>query len=164
MILLREVSIQNWFNIIMLRSAGDQENKIFEKNIASNCFSLAQSSIERNWITKAIYNNETLIGFTMYGYSEELQGYEICRIMIDFNHQGKGYGKESLNLVIQEMVYHFKCKEILLSFHPENEKAKRLYESVGFKNTGKVVKGFVDELIYSIETEQYTEYCRYSIT
>jgi len=137
----------------MLRSANDQENKIFEKNIASNCFSLAQSSIEGSWVTKAIYCHETLIGFTMYGYSDELQGYEICRFMIDFNHQGKGYGKKGLNLVIQEIVNNFKCEEILLSFHPDNERAKKLYESVGFKNTGKVVKGFVDELIYSIETK-----------
>ena len=153
MIVLKEVNIQNWFNIIMLRSAKDQENKIFEKNIASNCFSLAQSSIEESWVTKSIYYHETLIGFTMYGYSEELQGYEICRFMIDFNHQGKGYGKEGLNLVIQEMVNNLKCEEILLSFHPDNKSAKKLYESVGFKNTGKVVKGFVDELIYSLETK-----------
>jgi diamine N-acetyltransferase len=153
LIALKEVTIQNWFNIVMLRSGNDQENKIFEKNIASNCFSLAQSSIERNWVTKAIYYNETLVGFTMYGYSEELQGYEICRFMIDFNHQGKGYGKEGLHLVIQEMVNHFECEEILLSFHPENEKAKKLYVSLGFQNTGKVVKGFVDEHIYSIKTK-----------
>ncbi|MEH7273700.1 GNAT family N-acetyltransferase [Neobacillus vireti] len=86
----------------------------------------------------------------MYGYSEELYGYEICRIMIDYKYQGNGYGKQALNLVIKEMVNLFKCDEIYITFVPDNEKAKQLYLSVGFKDTGRVINAVEDELIYSI--------------
>ncbi|MEH7180167.1 GNAT family N-acetyltransferase [Neobacillus vireti] len=150
MITLKEINKQNWLDIVRLSSAEDQRNKIFEKTIASNSLSLAQASIEENWTVKAIYQDETPVGFTMYGYSEELSGFEICRIMIDYKYQGNGYGKQALNLVIKEMVNLFKCDEIYITFVPDNEKAKQLYLSVGFKDTGRVIKAGEDELIYSM--------------
>jgi diamine N-acetyltransferase len=152
MITLEEVNKQNWLDIIRLSSAEDQQNRVFEKTIASNCLSLAQASIEENWTAKAIYQNDTPIGFTMYGYSDELSGYEICRIMIDYKFQGNGYGKQALLLVIKEMVTQFNCDEIFITFVPENEIAKQLYLSVGFKDTAKVIKAVEDELTYSINT------------
>ena len=155
MITLKEVNKQNWLDIIRLSSAEDQQNRVFEKTIASNCLSLAQASIEENWTVKAIYQNDTPVGFTMYGYSEELSGYEICRIMIDYKFQGNGYGREALLLVIKEMVNQFKCDEIFITFVPENEKAKQLYLSVGFKDTGRAIKAVDDELIYSINRGNY---------
>ncbi|QOR64946.1 GNAT family N-acetyltransferase [Cytobacillus suaedae] len=156
MIILNEITKENWFKIIQLSSAEDQKNKIFERDIASNCLSLTQASIEGTWTVKAIYDEDTPVGFTMYGYSEELSGYEICRIMIDYRHQGKGFGKQALKLVIDNMIKQFDCAEILLTFHPGNEKAKKLYESVGFKDTGKVINQFVDELIYSYKVNEKT--------
>lgn len=154
MITLKEVSKQNWLDIVRLSSAEDQRNKVFEKTIASNCLSLAQASIEENWTVKAIFQNETPIGFTMYGYSKELSGYEICRIMIDYKFQGNGYGKQALLLVLKEMVNHFNCDEIFITFVPENEIAKQLYLSVGFKDTGNVIKALENELIFSLKVKE----------
>jgi len=153
MITLKAVTKQNWLDIVRLSSAEDQQNRVFEKTIASNCLSLAQASIEENWAVRAIYQGDTPIGFAMYGYSNELSGYEICRIMIDYKFQGNGYGKQALLFVIQEMVNQFHCEEILICFVPENEKAKQLYLSVGFKDTGNVIKAVEDELIYSIKVK-----------
>lgn len=147
---IKEITKQNWFDVVLLSSSEDQKNKIFEKDIASNCFSLTQASIEENWITRAIYNDDNLVGFTMYGYSKELNGYEICRMMIDYRFQGKGYGKSSLKLVVEDMVRRFECNEILLCFNPDNKTAQKLYESVGFTNTGRVIKGWHDEHVYSL--------------
>ncbi|MDR7079447.1 diamine N-acetyltransferase [Neobacillus niacini] len=155
MITLNQVNKHNWLDIIRLSSAEDQQNRVFEKTIASNCLSLAQASIEEAWTVKAIYQNDTPIGFTMYGYSDELAGYEICRIMIDYKFQGNGYGREALLLIIKEMVNQFKCDEIFITFVPENEKAKQLYLSVGFKDTGRVIKAVDDELLYSINRGDY---------
>lgn len=154
MITLKEVSKQNWLDIIRLSSAEDQRNKVFEKTIASNCLSLAQASMEENWTVKAIYQKDTPIGFTMYGYSEELSGYEICRIMIDYKFQGNGYGRQSLLLVLKEMVNQFNCDEIFITFVPENEIAKQLYLSVGFKDTGNVIKALENELIFSLKVKE----------
>jgi len=150
MLSLKIIGQDNWLQVIRLASSEDQKNRIFERTIASNCLSLAQASISKNWATKAIYDDEQLIGFTMYGYSEELQGYELCRLMIDYNFQGKGYGKKALKAVVEEMQKEFGCQEILICFQPDNEPAKKLYEKFGFADTGKTIKGNVDELIYKL--------------
>ena len=149
MLQLRDIQQDNWLNVILLCSSEDQQNRIFEKTIASNCLSLAQASIEKNWTVKAIYDDELLVGFTMYGFSEELNGYEICRLLIDYHFQGKGYGKSALELIVDEMKNQTSCAEILVCFQPDNINAKKLYERFGFKDTGKTIKGNVDELVYS---------------
>lgn len=148
MLYLNEVTKENWIDIIRLSSAEDQKNKVFEKTIASNCLSLAQASLYENWVVKSIYSEKILVGFTMYGYSDELGGYELCRLMIDYRFQGKGYGKESLELIVGEMERTFQCKEVLLCVQPDNTKAIKLYTSFGFEDTGRTIRGNVDEHIY----------------
>ena len=84
----------------------------------------------------------------MYGYCYEDNFYELCRLMIHHKYQGRGYGKEAIKIIIEEMKKLKECKEIFLSFYPENIKAKNLYEDVGFKNTGEIING---ELLYSLK-------------
>jgi diamine N-acetyltransferase len=151
MISLKAVDQNNWLQVIRLASSEDQKNRIFEQTIASNCLSLAQASVSNNWITKAIYTEDLLIGFAMYGYSDELQGYDLCRLMIDYRFQGKGYGKKALQAVVEEMQKEYGCEEILICFQPDNAPAKSLYEKFGFTDTGKTIKGNVDELIYKLK-------------
>ncbi|WP_416150262.1 GNAT family N-acetyltransferase [Salipaludibacillus sp. HK11] len=146
-----DINKENWIDVILLCSGEDQKNKIFEEMIGSNCLSIAQASMEDNWTIKAIYNEDTLIGFTMYGYSSELKAYEICRLMIDYHFQGKGFGKEALELIVLEMQKEYECTEIFICFEPCNIRAKNLYENFGFINTGKTIKGNVDEIIFSLK-------------
>ncbi|WP_404328794.1 GNAT family N-acetyltransferase [Mesobacillus maritimus] len=148
MLKLKEINQDNWLDVIRLSSGEDQRNKIFEQYIASNCLSIAQASVTKDWITKAICNDETLIGFTMYGYSRELKGYEICRLMVDYHFQGQGFGKGALQLIVREMQIQYDCKEILICFIADNLKAMNLYDSFGFENTGKMIEG---EVIYSLK-------------
>lgn len=150
---LRDINKGNWFEIIILRSGADQQNRIFEKTIASNCLSIAQASIDDQWTTKGLYDEDLLVGFTMYGYSDELEGDELCRLMIDYHFQGKGYGKKALELIVGEMKKQTTDSRILVCFQPDNLHAKKLYERFGFKDTGRTIRGNVDELVYSYTFE-----------
>ena len=70
--------------------------------------------------------------------------YWIYRMMIDQKHQGKGYGKEAVQLVIADIrtmkePHH---QTISLSYEPDNEHAKRIYEKIGFREIdGLVIEG-----------------------
>lgn len=112
-----------------------------EELVASNALSIVQAQFEKTWITKAIELDGILIGFTMYGFSEEQNFFELCRIMIDRKYQGNGYGPKAILLVIEEMKKLDGCKEIYLSTEPENELGKKIYEKLGFVNTGRIVEG-----------------------
>jgi diamine N-acetyltransferase len=71
--------------------------------------------------------------------------------MIDKHHQGKGYGKAAM----QEMITLVResdpaAKGISLSYVPTNEVARKLYASVGFRETGEK---WGDETIASLAFE-----------
>ena len=146
-IYLKDIDKENWKECIMLTTNKDDKHFVCEEFVASNALSIAQSKIENGWITKAIYCEDSMIGFTMYGYCYESSFYEICRIMIDHKYQGKGYGKLVLGKVIEEMKEFKDCNKVFLSFYPENQIGKQLYENFGFEDTGTVIDG---ELLYSL--------------
>lgn len=92
---LIDINKDNWEEVIMLATDKEGRHMLGEEFVASNAYSIIEAVYEDGWTTKAIENNGTIIGFTMYGWCEEENYYELC-IMIDRKYQGKGYGKEAL--------------------------------------------------------------------
>lgn len=129
---LIDITADNWEKTCCLNPG-----KNGRQFVASNAFSIAQSVFEKGWVIKGIQTNERLIGFTMYGYSDELEAYELCRFMIDEHYQGNGYGKCALRIIISEMFQSYKCKKIYLSTAPNNFRGKHIYENAGFIQTGE---------------------------
>ncbi|MGO1369200.1 MAG: GNAT family N-acetyltransferase [Senegalia sp. (in: firmicutes)] len=144
---LRNITNDNWIECIKLTTNKNNTHTVFEEYIASNALSLAQSKVQEGWDTKAIYNNETMVGFAMYGYSYDYNFFEICRLMIDYKFQGCGYGKASLIKIIVEMKKIKDCKGIHICFDPDNIVAQKLYEKVGFKDTERFLK---DEKVFKL--------------
>ena len=68
--------------------------------------------------------------------------------LVDRDHQGKGYGKAALALVVGETFRsQFKCRRILLTVREGNDPARHLYEGFGFVATERWHRG---ERIYSL--------------
>jgi diamine N-acetyltransferase len=61
--------------------------------------------------------------------------------MIDRYFQGKGYGREAMQLVIQEIRKRPNINLIKLSINPSNQSAEKLYSELGFVKTGELVEG-----------------------
>lgn len=150
---LCEVTQENWIECIKLTTNSSGKLTIFEEYVASNAVSLAQSKVDSQWIPRAIYYGDQMVGFAMYGYSESLSGYEVCRLMIDHRYQGQGYGRAALQLVLQEMINAFQPTEILLSTNPLNTTAIGLYSSLGFEDTGRTIVGNHVEIIMRLKVQ-----------
>ena len=75
----------------------------------------------------------------MFGRDDETGRWWIMRIMIDPQHQGKGYGTAALRLLIDLMVARHGCDEIFLGYAPANDVAGRLYARMGFVPTGEIM-------------------------
>lgn len=132
---LREIDRDNFARCIKLEVNDEQRSFV-----ASNLYSIAQSKVEPTYKPEAIYDDEELVGFIMYGYDTDERCHWVARLMIDRNHQGKGYGRAAMVEAIRRMRADSECREIGLSIEPENETAQKLYESLGFKKTGQVVE------------------------
>lgn len=147
---LIEITKNNWEKVIFLTTNKDNLYTLGEEFVASNAYSIVQSFYEEEWIIKAIEHKEELIGFAMYGFSEEEQYYEICRFMIDRKFQGKGYGTEALALIVEDMKQQFGCSEVYLSTESNNVIGIHVYEKCGFVKTGKVIED-EDEDLYVLK-------------
>ena len=130
---LREITPQNFRECINLKVAAGQENFV-----APNVMSIAQAKIYPTVKPLAVYHEDEMVGFVMYGFDEDEKHFYLGRLMIDEKHQGKGYGKTATLAVIERMKQIEDCREIYLSFVPENTGAEKLYISVGFERTGKI--------------------------
>ena len=155
---LIDITKDNWLDVIFLttnQKVTVQGNRdpydagymptLCEDFVASNALSIVQSVYENGWITKAVEHEGELVGFTMYGYNEGEEFYELCRIMIDRKHQGKGYGTQAIKLVLEEMKATEGCEEVYLSTDPENVAGKHVYEKVGFVSENRMID---DEELY----------------
>jgi len=138
---LIDITKENWLKVLFLTTNETNMPTLCEKYIASNALSMVQAQFEEGWITKAIEDDDKIIGFTMYGYCEEHDFYELCRIMIDRKYQGKGLGTRAIRLVLEEMKQLPDCKEVYLSTDPKNQVGKYVYEKIGFVPENRKIDG-----------------------
>ena len=73
--------------------------------------------------------------------------------MIDSLYQNKGYGRQALRLGIQYLQNRFNVSEIYTGVVPGNSVAKKLYESVGFVDTGLVELGMEEMRLTLTDSE-----------
>lgn len=108
--------------------------------IESTIECLLEASQCQTWRTVAIYDNEILIGFAMYGYFvEEYSKGQVWldRLLIDYKYQGKGYGKKAILLLLELLYKEYQQDTIYLSVYGDNKAAISLYEQIGFHFNGE---------------------------
>lgn len=142
-ITLKEVTQQNWRECVDLKVAPEQEHFV-----VPNLFSIAESKFEPDWRPLAIYAGDIIVGFTMYGRDERDSSYWIIRLMIDAAYQGRGYGRAAMTEVIRQLKQKPDCREIKISFVPENVAAEKLYLGLGFKPMGWIEDGEVVLMLF----------------
>ncbi|QOR68878.1 GNAT family N-acetyltransferase [Cytobacillus suaedae] len=122
---------ENWEECIDLRVSVEQQ-----KFVASNLFSIAEAQFLPNFEALAIYHEDMMVGFTMYGLDPDDNNYWIYRLMIDEKQQGKGYGKHAIKEVLANLMKKPDCQLIMVGYHQENMPVHHLYKSVGFVDKG----------------------------
>lgn len=149
---IREITSENWRAAAGLSVSAEQQ-----RFIESNAFSMAECFYEKNAVSVGMYDDDTLIGFAMYGWPDSLdQSAWLDRFMIDQMFQGKGYAKRLLLLVIRYIEQQYDCKKIYLSIHPDNKHAQQLYESMGFRLNGQIDnEGAFDCLVMELNLDAF---------
>ncbi len=114
-----------------------EEQSHFIENSAQCLNDAKNDAYNMKWNFYGIYTNNILIGFAMHGKNRLLFLPQVWldRFMIDKKYQGKGYGKKSIELIVQKLYDEYNCKKIYLSVHENNVNAIELYKKLGFKKT-----------------------------
>ena len=133
MINFREITEDNFAEIIGMNMEPGQE-----RFVAPNVKSLAQCWLYRNEqdvMPRAIYNDDTPVGFVLLDLLEEEKEFIIWRIMFDRHHQRQGYGGETIKLLLDEARQLGKFNYVVADHVPGNEAMKKLLAHLGFRET-----------------------------
>lgn len=129
---LREVTRENLGQVLRLKVAPTQENYV-----ATNAESIAEAHFypEVAWF-RAIYADETVVGFVMLETDREQASYSLWRFMIDAQFQKQGLGQCAIEQVIDYVKTCPGATTLFTSHVPNEGHAGPFYEKVGFVYTG----------------------------
>ena len=141
---LQEITKGNLEAILALKVREDQE-----KFVASNAVSIAQAHFhpEIAWF-RAIYADETPVGFVMLANDSANSEYSLWRLMIDARFQRCGFGKRALDLLINHVKTLPGATTLYTSCVSGEGSPGAFYEKQGFVYTGDVDEG---ELVMKLE-------------
>ncbi len=131
---LRAISEENFLDAFRLSLAPGQE-----RFVSHPIRSLAQAYIYRDQCQPfGICAEGRMVGYVMVIYDYDVPAYNIWHMMIDESAQGQGYGSAALDRVLA----YIRTKpfgpsdRVVLTCNKDNLRARRLYESRGFRATG----------------------------
>ena len=137
---LRPVTKENLYAVTKLEVAEGQK-----RFVAPNVYSMAEAGLEPKAWPRAVYAEETPVGFLMMHLDTVAHTYYLWRFMIAQEHQGKGYGYQALQLLIEQIRRRPQAKEMTLSYVPGEGCPQPFYQKLGFVDTG-VVHGVEHEM------------------
>ncbi len=133
---LRKITESTLSSILKLSVAPEQQ-----KLVATNAYSIAQAHFSKNAWFRAIYADETPVGFLMLEDRPKIPEYYIWRFMIDIKYQRLGFGKQALSLLIDHIKTRPNASEVLTSVVQKDGGPQRFYENAGFQLTGEYEEG-----------------------
>ena len=133
---LREVTADTLGSVLRLSVKPEQT-----QFVADNATSIAEAYFEPKAWFRAIYADETPVGFVMLFDDPEKPEYYLWRYMIDGRYQGLGFGRQALRLFIDHVRSRPNATEILASYVPGEGSPGPFYAGLGFVETGKVSDG-----------------------
>ena len=132
MVHLQPVTKENLDEVLSLKIYDSQAGFV-----SSTAESLAQAYVYRETAFPfAVYSDQEVVGFIMMGFYEAKNYYTLWKLLIDRDHQHKGFGRKALELGIAFLKDCFDARKIYTGVIPGNDAAKKLYESMGFRETG----------------------------
>jgi diamine N-acetyltransferase len=128
---LAEVSRDNWRAACALSVLPDQEGFV-----APVAYYLALCTYGDDWHPIVITTGGEIVGFAMWAVDEADHSFWIGGLLVDAEHQRRGYGRAALEMLIGEAARRGHT-QVALSYQPANP-ARRLYAALGFTETGEV--------------------------
>jgi diamine N-acetyltransferase len=133
---LREITKENVYAILRLTVSEHQRNFV-----ADNARSIAEAHFEPHAWFRAIYADETPIGFAMLYDDPEKPTYYLWRFMIDQRYQRRGFGWQALRLIVEHVKTRPNAQVLLCSYVPGDGSPGNFYHKFGFVDTGEVDDG-----------------------
>ena len=144
MLKLSGVTEENWQDIASLAVKEHQKDYV-----APAIGILARGYVYRNCNARiyAFDHDGVIVGTALVReFTDEPLGYDLQQFMIGRQYQNKGYGTEALQLVLQELRKEGRYDHVELCVKKADTEAIRLYEKLGFTDSGYIDENLPDSL------------------
>ncbi len=131
---LREVTDKT---VVQICKLSDTLTAAQQKMVASNALSIAQAHFCKYAWFRAIYADETPVGFMMLYDDPDKPEYFLWRLMIAGPFQGKGYGQKAVEQLIAYVKTRPGARELLVSCGEGEASPESFYLGLGFVRTGE---------------------------
>jgi len=135
---LREITEETVVSIIKLSETLSDDQ---QKMVAPNAVSIAQAHFSDKAWFRAIYANETPVGFVMLYDNPDKGEYFLWRLMIAEPHQKKGFGERAIGLLADHVRTRPNAASLGASYVPTDGGPEGFYKKLGFEPTGEVEHG-----------------------
>ena len=135
---LTEITEENWLEAASLSVKENQRGFL-----APAVGILARGYVYRNCSGRvyAFENDGIIVGLALVReFTDEPLGYDLQQFMIDQRYQGKGFGSQALQLVLDELRKENHYDHVEVCVKKADAEAIRLYEKYGF-----IDSGYIDE-------------------
>jgi len=116
--------------------------------VAPNAISLAQYAVADKAWTRAIYADDTPVGYVLIADEEdETYRYFLWRFMIDRRYQGMGFGNAAMELIIEHVRSRPGAVGLATSYVPLAGGPGEFYHRLGFVDTGEEDGGELETVL-----------------
>jgi GNAT superfamily N-acetyltransferase len=150
---LREIADDNRDDVLALHVTPIQER--FVGTVATS-LKEAEETPEGNPWYRAIYADDRPVGFVMLSWNVTpdppriIGPWFLWRLLIDVQHQGRGYGREAVRLV-SDIARKNGARELLTSYGVGEGGPELFYRRVGFRPTGELAE--MGEVIVALDLD-----------
>jgi len=130
---LRQVNSETVRTICELKVSDNQKHLV-----TANAISIAEAHFRKEAWFRAIYADETPVGFVMLYEVPKYGSYAIWRLMIDARYQGRGYGRKAMELVIRRIRRRPNATALTTYVEREEGGPEDFYRKFGFELTGEI--------------------------
>jgi diamine N-acetyltransferase len=128
MVNLKPISADNW------RECADLPvSEVQRSFLPANVFSIAAAQFYPNSVCRAIYAENEMVGFAMYGPEQGTNRIKIFRLMIAAPFQRRGLGTAAMKALLVEVTDRWQPDSVYVSFQDGNPVARHLYARLGFQ-------------------------------
>jgi diamine N-acetyltransferase len=133
---LRRIDADNVLAVCGLDVAPTQQT-----HVARNALTVAEAAYDQNAWLRGIYAGDEPVGLLALVADTEKPDYWLARLMIAGQHQGRGYGRDAMALLVQHVRELPEARELQTSCVPDDDGPLEFYRSLGFEQTGDVHQG-----------------------
>ncbi|MFG2642042.1 GNAT family N-acetyltransferase [Streptomyces sp. NPDC048370] len=131
-VVLEDITDENWRDVADVAPADDQRRFVAALGARYLLLSLRGGL----WNSLAVRAGDEVVGHVMWAYDDEDGTHWIGGMIVNAPEQGKGVGRATMRALLRRLAALPSCREVRLSYHPDNKAAAALYSELGFTPTG----------------------------